>query len=99
MEVGSQCRSKIDQKTISTWEGILASIFYRFLVDDGKHAFGMIEVALISEWMIGGVQRGTVIQAPGFAIDSGEFWGRLAGLDVTRRPQTRLIFWFLFWIP
>ena len=30
VQVGSKNRSKIDQKRISTWEGILASIFDRF---------------------------------------------------------------------
>ena len=31
-QVGSKSRSKIDQKRKSRWEGILASIFYRFLL-------------------------------------------------------------------
>ena len=30
IEVGSQNPSKIDQKSISTWEGLLASIFHGF---------------------------------------------------------------------
>ena len=30
IEVGSQNPSRIDQKSISTWEGLLTSIFHRF---------------------------------------------------------------------
>ena len=37
VQVGSKNRSKIDQKSSSTWEGILASIFERFwLILGGK---------------------------------------------------------------
>ena len=43
VEVGSQNRSKIDQKTKSTWEGILASIFHRFWWILGAKLGGKIE--------------------------------------------------------
>ena len=38
LQVGSKIRSKIDLKTRSTWEDILASIFDGFWVDFGKQS-------------------------------------------------------------
>ena len=50
VEVGSQNRSKIDQKRNSTWEGILASIFHGF--------WSILEAKLAPSWGRKSIQNG-----------------------------------------